>query len=63
MRSRWIIAAVLVLVGIVWIGQGTGVIRGSGFMIDDVRWAFAGAALVVCGAVVAVTALKARPRT
>ena len=43
MRSRWIIAAVLVLVGIVWIGQGTGIIRGSGFMIDDMRWAFAGA--------------------
>ena len=63
MRSRWIIAAVLVLVGIVWIGQGTGVIRGSGFMIDDVRWAFAGGALVVCGVVVAVTALRARPRT
>ncbi len=63
MRSRWIIAAVLVLVGIVWVGQGTGVIRGSGFMIDDIRWAFAGIALVVCGAVVAVTALRARPRT
>jgi uncharacterized Tic20 family protein len=63
MRSRWIIAAVLVLVGIVWIGQGTGVIRGSGFMIDDARWAFAGVALLVCGLVVAVTALRARPRT
>ena len=42
MRSRWIIAAVLALVGIVWIGQGTGVIRGSGFMTDDIRWAIVG---------------------
>jgi hypothetical protein len=63
MRSRWIIAAVLVLVGIVWIGQGTGVIRGSGFMIDDTRWAVAGIALLVCGLAVGVTAVRARPRT
>ena len=63
MRSRWIIAAVLVLVGLVWIGQGLGIIRGSGFMIDDTRWAVAGAALLVIGVVVGVTALRARPRT
>jgi uncharacterized Tic20 family protein len=63
MRSRWIIAAVLVLVGLVWIGQGLGIIRGSGFMIDDMRWAAAGLALLVCGLVVGVTAIRARPRT
>jgi hypothetical protein len=63
MRSRWIIAAVLVLVGVVWIGQGLGIIRGSGFMIDDTRWAAAGAALFVIGLIVGVTALRARTRT
>lgn len=63
MRSRWIIAVVLVLVGIVWIGQGLGIIRGSGFMIDDTRWAVAGAALLVTGVAVALTAVRARPRT
>ncbi len=63
MRSRWIIAAVLALIGIVWIGQGTGVIRGSGFMTDDIRWAIAGVVLLVAGVVVALTAVRARPRT
>ncbi len=63
MRSRWIIAAVLVAVGFVWIGQGSGIIRGSGFMTDDVRWAIAGAVLMVVGLVVAWTAVRARPRT
>ncbi len=63
MRSRWIIAAVLALVGIVWIGQGTGVIRGSGFMTDDIRWAIVGVVLLVAGAVVAWTAVRSRPRT
>ena len=39
MRTRWIIAAILVLVGVVWIGQGLGILRGSSFMVDDMRWA------------------------
>jgi hypothetical protein len=62
MRSRWIIAAVLAAVGLVWIGQGTGVIRGSGFMTDDIRWAIAGVVLVVAGVVVAWTAIRSRPK-
>ena len=62
MRNRWIIAAVLVVIGLVWIGQGSGVIRGSGFMTDDVRWAIVGAVLVVVGVVVGWTAVRARPR-
>ena len=43
MRTRLIIAGMLILVGLVWIGQGTGVIQGSGFMTDDMRWAAIGA--------------------
>jgi hypothetical protein len=43
---------VLVAVGLVWIGQGFGLLRGSSFMVDDLRWALAGAVLVVGGAVV-----------
>ena len=61
MRTRWIIAAVLAAVGLVWIGQGTGIIRGSSFMTDDIRWAIAGVVLVVAGAVVAWTAVRTRP--
>ena len=61
MRARSLIAGVLILVGLVWIGQGTGIIRGSGFMTDDIKWAVVGAVLLVIGIVVAVTAVRNRP--
>ncbi len=61
MRARSLIAAVLILVGLVWIGQGSGIIRGSGFMADDMRWAAVGAVLLVIGVGVAVSAIR-RPR-
>jgi hypothetical protein len=51
MRNRPIVAGVLVLVGAVWIGQGLGLVRGSSFMVDDLRWAAAGAGFVVAGVV------------
>jgi len=60
MRTRWIIAAVLVIIGAVWMGQGLGLFRGSGFMDGDPLWAFIGALLVIAGIVVAVTALRVR---
>lgn len=62
MRNRWIIAVLLIALGLVWIAQGSGIIRGSGFMTDDVRWAIAGAVLAAVGVVVAWTAIRARPR-
>jgi hypothetical protein len=63
MRVRWIIAAVLVLIGLVWIGQGTGLIRSAGFMTDDLRWALIGAVLVAVGFVVGWTAFRRRAST
>jgi hypothetical protein len=48
-RGRLVVAIVLVLVGLVWIGQGFGLLRGGSFMVDDVRWAVIGAACVVGG--------------
>ncbi len=62
MRTRWIIAAICVLAGLVWIGQGTGVIKGSGFMVGDLTWAVVGAGLVVLGLIIGWTAYRARPR-
>jgi hypothetical protein len=62
MRNRWIIAALAAAIGLVWIGQGAGILRGSSFMTDDVRWAIAGAILVLVAAAVAWTAVRARPR-
>ena len=60
MRARWIVAAVLILLGLVWIGQGSGLIRGSSFMTDDMRWALIGAVIVAVGIVVGWTALRGR---
>ena len=62
MRTRWIIAAILVVVGSVWIGQGLGLVRGSSFMIDDSRWALLGAGMVAGGFVVGWTAFRSRAR-
>jgi hypothetical protein len=59
-RTRWIIAAILVLVGAVWVGQGLGIIRGSSFMTGDTRWALIGATLAIVGVGLALTALRAR---
>lgn len=60
MRTRWIIAAILIVVGAVWIGQGLGLIRGSSFMIDDLRWAIIGVVMVAGGLAVGWTALRSR---
>jgi di/tricarboxylate transporter len=61
MRTRWIIAAVLILVGAVWVGQGLGLFPGSGFMDGDTTWALIGAVLAFVGVVVAWTAFRKRP--
>ena len=47
--GRWVLPVVLVAVGLVWIGQGLGLLRGSSFMVDDVRWAVIGVTLVAIG--------------
>jgi hypothetical protein len=59
-RTRWIAAAGLAAIGLVWIGQGLGLLRGTGFMVGDVRWAIAGVVLVVAAALVGLTALRSR---
>jgi hypothetical protein len=48
MRIAGIIA---LLVGLLWIGQGTGVVAWpqSSFMISQIQWAWYGAALAVVG--------------
>ena len=61
MRGRRLAAALLVAVGLVWIGQGLGLLRGSSFMVDDLRWAAAGLVAVGIGVVLAISARRARP--
>ena len=56
-----LLAIALALVGLVWIGQGLGILRGSGFMENDVRWAVIGVCLVVAGAVLGgLTVVRSR---
>jgi type VI protein secretion system component VasK len=62
MRTRWIIAAVLAIIGVGWIAQGLGYMPGSGFMDGDARWAAIGAVLLIAGVIVGWTAWRARPR-
>lgn len=46
-----IVAALMVLMGLVWIGQGTGAIHwpASSFMLDRRPWAVRGAILAIAG--------------
>ena len=60
MRTRWMLAVGMAIVGLVWIGQGTGFLGGSSFMVGDPRWAVAGTALLVGGVLLALVAVRRR---
>jgi hypothetical protein len=59
-RYRTTLAVILVAAGLVWIGQGTGILQGGSFMVGDMRWALIGAACVVTGGVVAAAEVRHR---
>jgi hypothetical protein len=58
-RVRSIVAVVLVLVGLVWVGQGIGLVPGS-FMTRDPFWAVAGCCTVAVGGFVGWAAVRKR---
>ena len=60
MDGRRIAAVLMGLVGLVWIGQGLGLLRGSSFMVDDLRWAAAGTALLVVAGILIVAGRRRR---
>jgi hypothetical protein len=60
MRGRLLAGGLLMLVGLVWIGQGLGLLRGSSFMVDDTRWAILGAVGLVVGATIVILAWRSR---
>ena len=59
-RTRAIVAFILIAAGLVWIGQGSGVLKGSSFMVGDARWAAIGAAVLVAGLVLGWVEVRAR---
>jgi hypothetical protein len=59
-RTRTIVAIILIAAGLVWIGQGTGLLKGRSFMVGDPLWTLIGAACVVIG--VALGWLEVRSR-
>ncbi len=49
-RTRTILAIILVATGLVWVGQGTGLLAGRSYRVGDPRWTVIGAACDVVGA-------------
>ena len=56
---RIILAGVLCVVGVVWLGQGVGLIGGS-FMTGEALWAVIGAVCLFFGAMLLIGARRAR---
>ncbi|HKG18397.1 MAG TPA: hypothetical protein VKB00_01555 [Candidatus Limnocylindrales bacterium] len=48
-RTRAVGGVVLIATGLVWIGQGTGLLRGQSFMVGDPVWAWLGLLAVAVG--------------
>lgn len=59
-RTRWLVVSVLLLVGAVWVAQGLGLLRGSGFMDGEPAWAAIGGAMIAAGAGLAVLSFRRR---
>lgn len=55
-----ILGIVLVIAGIVFIGQGSGYFPypAESFMISQTRWVYSGAAIAVAGALILIFALR-----
>lgn len=61
-RSLAILAGLLIVSGSIFVGQGLGILRGSSFMVDDIRWTWIGAGLVAVGLALAVLSRRASRR-
>ena len=60
MRNGLVVLGVLfLLVGLVWVGQGLGYIKGS-FMTGDMKWFWIGLGMLVVGILVGVGGLRGR---
>ena len=48
-RTRAIGGGIIIATGLVWIGQGSGLLRGSSFMVGDPLWIVLGLLAVAVG--------------
>lgn len=58
--TRLVLAAVLAVVGVVWLGQGLGLIGGS-FMTGSLPWAVAGAGLLALATLIVAAERRRTP--
>jgi len=58
-----ILSVLMILAGIVWILQGTGMAFTVGMMAYDVRWAFAGVALIAVALVIILVTNRRRKKS
>jgi hypothetical protein len=59
---RWlkgIVGLILILIGLVWVGQGTGLIQNSPLMSGNPTWAVIGLVVLLVGSWLLLTALRA----
>jgi hypothetical protein len=61
MWTRRVVGIALCLIGIVWIGQGVGTVKGS-FMTGQAGWAVTGAVALVLGIGLLISASRATAR-
>jgi len=54
-----VLGVLLLLVGLVWVGQGLGYIKGS-FMTGDMKWFWIGVGMIAAGVVLGVGGLRGR---
>ena len=59
-RTRVIVACICIAAGLVWIGQGSGVLKGSSFMVGDPIWVWIGVVVVLVGAILGWLELRSR---
>ena len=59
-RSLAILAGLLIVSGAVFVGQGLGLLRGSSFMVDDIRWSWIGGTLIAIGVALAARLWRRR---
>ena len=58
-RTRVVIGIIAVLLGLVWVGQGIGLLPGS-FMSGDLTWAVVGIVIALFGLALILVSVRAR---